>query len=241
MERTRVPSALKAVGGLVADFFIRTSVTSHFQAIYARIVEPPARDRPTIIFANHHYWWDGYLCYLLGKQWKQPMTLWMEQWRWFPPFWALGALPYPSDDTLARARTIRQTVRRLQNPPHVLFLFPEGTLHAGYHLLPFKRSLFWLAQHVAHVQILPLAIVISPTLHQYPRAFLHLGRSFQTHALVAEQWLAEAQQKTAQMVEALRREAECLDTAEKSRQAGFTMLVQGKASVNERWWARIIP
>lgn len=241
MERTRLPGALTATGKLVANALIRTSVASHFHAVYARVAEPPAPDRPAIIFANHHYWWDGYLCYLLGKQWAQPMSLWMEEWRWFPPFWALGALPYPPGDTMARARTVHHTLRLLQHPPRVLFLFPEGTLHTGYHLLPFKRSLFWLAQRVPAAQILPLAIVISPTLYQYPRAFLHLDIQFRSHSDSPEEWLEEAQRRLAEMVEALHQEAESLDTAEKAQQAGFRLLVKGKASVNERWWARMMP
>jgi 1-acyl-sn-glycerol-3-phosphate acyltransferase len=241
MERARIPGALKAAGRLVADAFIRRSVAAHFRAVYARVTELPARDHPVIIFANHHYWWDGFLCYVLGKQWKLPLSMWMEEWRWFPPFWALGALPYPPGDTMVRARTVRQTVRLLQNPPRVLFLFPEGVLHAGFHLLPFKRSLFWLAQRVPDAQVLPLAIVISPTLHQYPRAFLHLGASFRAYGCSADEWLAEAHQKMTQMLESLRQEVECLDTVEKTRQAGFSQLVKGRASVNERWWARMMP
>ena len=241
MERTRIPGTLTAVARWMADRLICRSMASHFRAVYARVTEPPAPDRPAIVFANHHYWWDGYLCHLLGRGWGQPMNLWMEEWRWFPPFWALGALPYPPGDTMARARTLRHTLRLLQQPPRVLFLFPEGILHTGYHLLPFQRSLYWLAQHVPEVQLLPLAIVITPTLHQYPRAFLHMDAPFRSHSVPPEAWLAEAQQRVAELVDVLRQEAECLDTAEKAQEAGFVLLVRGKTSVNERWWARMMP
>jgi hypothetical protein len=44
-----------------------------------------------------------------------------------------------------------------------------------------------------------------------------------------------------QMLESLRQEVECLDTVEKTRKAGFSQLVKGRASVNERWWARMMP
>jgi 1-acyl-sn-glycerol-3-phosphate acyltransferase len=241
MERTHIPNMLQTVSRLVADFLIRTSVSAHFRAVYARVSEPPAPNRSTIVFANHHYWWDGYLCYLLGKLWGYPMTMWMEEWRWFPPFWALGALPYPPRNVMARACTVRQTLRLLQHPPHVLFLFPEGTIHTGYELLPFKRSLFWLVQHAPQVHLLPLAIVISPTKHQYPRAFLHLGTSFRATGSEPEEWLAEAQQNVADMVRSLRHQAECLDTTDKARAAGFNLLIRGKDSVNERWLTKIIP
>jgi 1-acyl-sn-glycerol-3-phosphate acyltransferase len=241
MEGTRVPRTIVTVGAFVADWFIRYSVRAHFQAVYCKEEVTPDPKRAAVVFANHHYWWDGFLCYLMGRRWRQPMSLWMEEWRWFPPFWALGALPYPPHHTMARARTVRQTVRLLQRPPRVLFLFPEGVIHAGDDLLPFGRSLYWLAQQVPDVQLLPMSIVISHTLHQYPRAFLHVGAPFVAHSRSPDEWLTEARNHVALRTQRLRHEAECCYTLEKAQEAGFQILVKGKPSVHERWWARLMP
>lgn len=241
MERTRLPRVVTAGAAALADALIRWSVRSHFRAVYARVLAPPSPDRAVVLFANHHSWWDGYLCYTLGKTWGMPMNLWMEEWRWFPPFWALGALPYPTHDANVRARTLRRTVRLLRQPPRVLFLFPEGVIHAGFHLLPFGRSLHWLAQQVPEVQLLPAAIVISHTLHQYPRAFLHVDLPFTSPVSSPSEWLQQAQDRIAALVERLREEAECCDSTEKALAAGFSMLVRGKPSVHERWWAKVVP
>lgn len=241
MEGTHLFPPLRWAGKVVADALIGMSVRSHFQAVYARVDATPDPSLPVIVFANHHYWWDGYLCYTLGKTWRQPLTLWMEEWCWFPPFWALGALPYPAHNLQARARTVRLTLRLLQHPPRILFLFPEGVIHAGTDLLPFGRSLHWLAQHLPQAQLLPMAIVISHTQHQYPRAFLRVGMPFHSAAESAEAWLAEARQVVHAMVESLREEAECCHSPEKAQEAGYIRLVRGKCSVNERWWAKIVP
>lgn len=240
MERQNIPDLIKWAGRWVADALIRVSVRGHFQAVYARVAQPPSPDRPAILFANHHYWWDGYLCYLLGKTWSQPMTLWMEEWRWFPPFWALGALPFPEHALHTRARTVRHTVRLLKNPPHVLFIFPEGSIHTGREILPFGRALYWLAQHVPEAQLFPMSIVMTHTRHQYPRAYMHVDRPI---ALTdkPESWLEQARSCVGRLVDALHVEAECYDTEAKAEQAGFTLLVRGKPSVNERWWARMMP
>ncbi len=241
MEGTHIPRAIVWAGRLVADALIRHSVAGHFRTVYARVVEPPRADRPAIVFANHHYWWDGYLCYTIGRTWGHPMTLWMEEWRWFPPFWALGALPYPPHDAMRRARTIRQTVRLLQKPPRVLFIFPEGAIHTGHDLLPFGRSLYWLAQHVTDAQLFPMSIVITHTLDQYPRAFIHVDAPIRLSASTPDEWLGQARQHIARLTTALREEAECCNSTEKASKAGFTVLVKGKPSVNERWWAKVMP
>lgn len=240
MERTSIPGILTRAGRLVADALIHASVRGHFQAVYARVAQPPSLFCSSIIFANHHYWWDGYLCYLIGKTWSQPMTLWMEEWRWFPPFWALGALPFPEHALHTRARTVRHTVRLLKNPPHVLFIFPEGSIHTGSELLPFGRALYWLAQHVSNAQLFPMSIVITHTRHQYPRAYMHVDRPI-TLIDNPENGLEQARICVGRLVEALRLEAERYDTTAEAEQAGFTLLVRGKPSVNERWWARMLP
>lgn len=240
MERAHIPRSLIGACRLFADWLIEYSVQSHFQAVFARVACPPAADRSTILFANHHYWWDGYLCYILGKKWRMPMTLWMEDWRWFPPFWALGALPYPTGNVYARAHTLRQTLRLLQHPPRVLFLFPEGTIHADPELLPFGRSLYWLTQHVPNVQVLPMAIAITHTRHQYPRAFMAVEQPLvlQTDP---SQWLKQAQDIVYTMLYTLREEADRCDTFAKAAQAGFQLLVQGKPSIHERRWVKYMP
>lgn len=241
MEGTHLPRVLTRACSIVTDALIRYSVRAHFRAVYARVRATPDARRPAVVFANHHYWWDGYLCYLLGKTWRQPMNLWMEEWRWLPPFWALGALPYPEDNLMRRARTLRHTVRLLRQPPRVLFLFPEGSIHAGWQLLPFGRSLYWLARQVPELQLLPMAIVVSPTLHQYPRAYLHVDYAFECDAVSEVEWLQQASHRISTLVTTLREEAECYDTPEKAAQGGFFLLAKGKSSVHERWWARIIP
>jgi 1-acyl-sn-glycerol-3-phosphate acyltransferase len=118
--------------------------------------------RPVILFANHHYWWDGYLGYWLIRAWGRSMVVWMEAYRRFPPFRATGALPFPPDDPQVRARTVRRTVQILRTEPAALLLFPEGVLHGDTErLLPFQRSLHWLACRVPQATLLPLAITSS--------------------------------------------------------------------------------
>ena len=94
--------------------------------------EPPdlPADRPVVAYANHHYFHDGYLAWLvLQRVLDRPGLLWMREWDRYPFFRAVGALPFPDDAPSRRAATIRHTARRMrEHPETVLIYFPEGRL-----------------------------------------------------------------------------------------------------------------
>jgi hypothetical protein len=193
--------------------------------------------RPVILFANHHYWWDGYLGYWLIRAWGRRMVVWMESYRRFPPFGAIGALPFPPDDPMARARTVKRSVQALRTEPATaLLLFPEGTLHGDTErLLPFQRSLHWLACRVPQAMLLPLAIHIEPSYHQYPRAFLSVGVPFQSASTDETAWLAEAAGAVETLLRQTRADARAALTDDEHTARGFQVLLQGTRSIHERF------
>jgi hypothetical protein len=193
--------------------------------------------RPVILFANHHYWWDGYLGYWLIRAWGRRMVVWMESYRRFPPFGAIGALPFPPDDPMARARTVKRSVQALRTEPATaLLLFPEGTLHGDTErLLPFQRSLHWLACRVPQAMLLPLAIHIEPSYHQYPRAFLSVGAPFQSASTDETAWLAEAAGAVETLLRQTRADARAALTDDEHAAQGFQVLLQGTRSIHERF------
>ncbi|NBC17779.1 MAG: acyltransferase [Bacteroidetes bacterium] len=88
-------------------------------------------DRPVVAYANHHYFHDGYLAWVAARRvlHRTPL-LWMRDWDRVPFFRAVGALPFPANDTARRASTVRYTIRYLRaRPSTMLAYFPEGALH----------------------------------------------------------------------------------------------------------------
>ena len=195
------------------------------------------RNRPLVLFANHHYWWDGYLGYWLIRALGRRMVVWMEAYRRFPPFGAIGALPFPPDDPQVRARTVRRTVQILRTEPATaLLLFPEGVLHGDTErLLPFQRSLHWLVCRVPQATLLPLAIHIEPSYHQYPRAYLSVGAPFQSAATDETAWLAEAAGAVETLLRQTRADAHAALTDDEHAARGFQVLLHGALSVHERF------
>jgi len=195
------------------------------------------RNRPLVLFANHHYWWDGYLGYWLIRALGRRMVVWMEAYRRFPPFGAIGALPFPPDDPQVRARTVRRTVQILRTEPATaLLLFPEGVLHGDTErLLPFQRSLHWLVCRVPQATLLPLALHIEPSYHQYPRAYLSVGAPFQSAATDEAAWLAEAAGAVETLLRQTRADAHAALTDDEHAARGFQVLLHGALSVHERF------
>jgi 1-acyl-sn-glycerol-3-phosphate acyltransferase len=209
------------------DQFILRALRLHFRGVYLLEKEQPDPSRPAIVFANHNYWWDAYLLHALARQWRPGQArVWMRELTPFPPFAALGALPFPPDNAVVRAATIRRTVRELQTTPALLFIFPEGDLHPAPGLLPFGRALFWLAQHLPEVPSYPAAIRIEQGIHQRPEARILLGRPLTLEDRQATPWLEGARRCLQHLLAELERRwaAEPLS---------FRCIVVGRLSVDE--------
>ncbi len=235
MERTGLSGAFVRAQERFVDWLIQRDLRRCFRAVYVRGASADG-ERPLILFANHHYWWDGYLGYWLIRSWGRRMLVWMESYRRFPPFHVIGALPFPPDDAQRRAHTVRRTVQVLNADPAALLLFPEGVLHGNTErLLPFQRSLHWLACRVPQATLLPLAIHIEPSYHQYPRAFLSVGAPFASEATDASEWLIAAADALQNLLRQTRADARAgVDDAQHAAQ-GFQVLLRGARSIHERF------
>jgi 1-acyl-sn-glycerol-3-phosphate acyltransferase len=235
MERAGLSGAFVKWQRWFVDRLIARSLRGHFRAVYGRGA-PPAEQRPLILYANHHYWWDGYLAYWLIRSWGRRTMVWMESYRRFPPFGAVGALPFPAGDITARARTVRRTLQALRSPETALLLFPEGKLHGDTErLLPFQRSLHWLARQLPHAQLLPLAIHIEPSYHQYPRAYLSIGAPFLSDLSDPEAWLCSAAEALHATLQAVRADARAAVSEAEITARGYQILLRGRLSVSERF------
>jgi 1-acyl-sn-glycerol-3-phosphate acyltransferase len=209
------------------DRFVLGALRRHFRGIYLLEAQPLDPLQPAIVFANHHYWWDAYLLHALAREWRpRQARVWMRELTPFPPFAALGALPFPAHSTAVRAATIRKTLRELRTTPTLLFIFPEGELHPAPGLLPFGRALHWLHRQVPHVPLYPAAIRIAQGIHQHPEAQVLLGEPFSCAAAEEQQWLGAAKERVERLLAVL--EARWRDDP-----LAFRCILTGSLSVDE--------
>lgn len=135
-----------------AERTLRASLRDSFRRVVWVGAAPPADPapgRPLVVYANHHVYADSFLLWhLLTRVLRRPMVVWMEAWERAPLFGPVGALPFPEGDARERARTMRETARRMgRDPRTALYIYPEGSMgvpEAG--LRPFLADLPRLAR-----------------------------------------------------------------------------------------------
>ncbi|MBO6779783.1 MAG: 1-acyl-sn-glycerol-3-phosphate acyltransferase [Rhodothermales bacterium] len=171
-------------------------------------------DGPVVLFANHHNYYDGYLAWLVARTVGRSPLVWMEEWDRFPFFRAMGALPFPADDPIRRAATVRHTARALGEPDAALVYFPEGRLHAPDEGLDaFEPGPLERLHHVlGRPSWVPMAIRVRWGRTATPVAEVRLGDSGGPE---------NARQRL-------------LDTMESSSEAS-TVILTGRRGPDERW------
>lgn len=216
------------VGRLVGGM-IRRSVRKSFRNVYWDGALDQAFDRPVIWVCNHHGWFDGYLMFHVVTKLGVRSLDWIQEFDSFPLFAKVGGMPFPAGDAAARAKTMRETVRLMKGEGRSLVLFAEGVLHRPPEVLPFGRSLGFVAKHVPEALVVPVAIKYEQSLHEKPEAFIRIGASMGSGVEAAG--LAEAE---------VRRLLAGLDADVRDGKE-FEVLAAGTPSVNERWDMRKIP
>jgi len=166
---------VQGVMGRMVDAMIRRSVRRAFRNVYWVPPTLPVPE-PAIFVPNHHGWFDGYVMYLALSQLKlKGFHDWIQEYEAFPLFGKIGGMAFPANDSAARAATIRRTVRAMNDDGRSLMLFAEGVLHRPPELLPFGKSLEFMAKQVPKAAIIPVAIRYEHAIHERPEAYLQFG------------------------------------------------------------------
>ncbi len=232
MEGTGVPGAMRRLLTPLVERMLLRSLKGYFRAVHYASRVPVDPERPTIVYANHHYWWDGYLLHLLARELRPGRAMvWMRELGVFRPFALLGAMPFPANDAIRRASTVRRSLRRLHEGPNLLFIFPEGESHPAPKVDPFLPGLYWLANRLPEVAFVPLAIHIEQATEQFPVAYLMTGEPLQPGMERRGPWLAAAREPIVDMLDELR-------DPDRRAKLEFRTLLEGRPSIQERRCSR---
>jgi 1-acyl-sn-glycerol-3-phosphate acyltransferase len=215
--------------GWGVDRMIRRAVRRSFHTVYW---QPPNYElpRPSILVANHHGWHDGYMMYLAATALGLPVVDWIQEFEAFPLFGSVGGMPFPADDAAERSRTIRKTIRLMNGSKTSLVLFAEGVLHRPDSLLPFGRSLEFVASKVPDVSVVPVAIRYEQATHERPDAYVSFGSAVP----LGDHLAFRTRLEVAQLLDRLR-------AAAALEPDSLQVLAAGEKDVNEKLDMRRIP
>lgn len=170
---------------LIYRALVRPALRSTFHRIALNRVAPrPRPDLPTIIYANHPSWWDGYMAFVLSDEiWHCESYIMMEEpqlarygfFRW------CGAFGVDRYDPRAGMRSVSYAADLLkQRRQRVVWIFPQGEITPND-----RRPLttFAGAAHIAKrvaqsgtaVRCLPMALRFEFGAEQQPEALIRIG------------------------------------------------------------------
>ncbi len=177
---------------------------------------------PVVVYSNHNHFLDGHLLWLVANElFRRRFVVWMEELDRFPFFAAVGAMPFPSDESERRSATVLRTRSILKaRPDSVLAYFPGGALREPERRLPSPdpRTFERLARIMAPAVWMPIAIHVTWWGESKPTALLASGPLHQ--GITGDE---------------MKRLAEVLEDLRTPDPTITATLLEGSRGPNERW------
>lgn len=200
------------------------------------------RTLPTIFFANHSSWWDGFVAFHLAHDlWKLDGILMMEEEQLvkYPFFRWIGAFGIRRTGAEVEAM-IRYAAGELRDRGRILWMFPQGVLLPnGLRPVELRPGIAHIARSVGRVQIVPVAHRYEYLKEERAEIFTSVGPI----RTVAPEEKADPDELTRQLQDLLSAELDRLqEDIHRNRREEFRTTLRGRSSTNVRYdRARGIP
>lgn len=211
-------------GGLFArilDWYVGRKVRSAFRGVWVR-GELPSSEGGLLVYLNHTSFWDGFVAHQLARAagWDAYAMMAEENLARYRFHARLGAFSVRRGDPRSALESLRYARQVLRRPRAAVVIFPEGALRPGQAAPgPLARGVEVLAR-TAGVRCLPVAARYTFLEHEHPDVLLEVGAPHPPGPLpVFTRGL----------------EAAWVRVAAARSTEGFTRIVRGRASVQERW------
>ncbi len=182
-----IPALSHPVYTKLVRAYVRLSVRGHFNRVWLHNDEMGSDDMgavgPTILYATHVSWWDGYLMLMLSEHLGLEFRVMMlsrelSKYQFLRYTGAFGIDPNSAGDIRASLRYASDEL--LLQPARALVIFPAGEIRPFTERpLLFKPGVAQLAHSAAPVLARSVAIALEHRQSQHPEAFLRLGQARQ--------------------------------------------------------------
>lgn len=189
---------------------------------------------PTIFYANHVSWWDGYIAFFLfDERWHSEGYLMMEepQLRRYRFFQRCGCFSVDRHDGREAMRSVAYAASLLRSKPgRMVWIFPQGEIQP-YDRRPLVTyaGAAHIARRAGRVRCVPVALRFEFFGEQRPEALIRLGASHVVEHADAKSLHADMDRRLLDEVESLR------DDTLSGATARYETALAGRSSVNVLW------
>lgn len=191
------------------------------------------RGLPTILYANHVSWWDGYFFFLLEQSWRAEFYLMMEeaQLSRYRFFQQTGCFSVDRADPREAMRSVQYAAQLLAGKPRrTLIIFPQGVIVPNDRRpLDTYPGVAHIAKRAGAVRCLPIALRLEFGQQQRPEGYLRIGPGHVLEGGNTRAMQAELDRRLLHEVDALR------DDFLAGRTDDYATLLHGMPSVNVLW------
>ena len=229
-----------AIEAVIYRVLVRPALARTFHRIALNQGAPrPRPDLPTLIYANHPSWWDGYMAFVLSDEiWGCEGYIMMEepQLARYGFFRFCGAFGVERHDPRAAMRSVAYSAELLrQSTRRVVWIFPQGEITPNDRRpLTTFRGAAHIVKRVASagcpIRCIPMALRFEFGGEQRPEALIRLGPA---HTVTGQ---VDVKVLHRELDERLRHEMDTLrDDTLDGTTANYQTIFHGRPSVNVVW------
>lgn len=168
---------------IIFRFYINRILKKHFFRIHISGMENLGsldKNLPTIYYANHTNWWDGFTAYFLTNmtlKLDDYLMMDIEQMKKYRTFKYVGVFSVDRNNPREAVSSVDYTASLLKDTKRCLWIFPEGEMNVQDHEpITFYPGITKIAEKTGNVNLQPAAFRYEFIGEQRPEIFISLGK-----------------------------------------------------------------
>lgn len=188
---------------------------------------------PSILYANHSNWWDGFIAYQLTSNYLKAddyLMMDIEQMQKYRFFKYVGVFSVNRNDAREGVESLNYAAELLKNTTRFLWIFPQGEMKPqDYEPITFYTGITRIAEKLGKVNLVPVSLRYEFIKEQRPEVFIKIGEPETVNENIADtkQFTEYLRQKLVKDLSALKHDVL------NQQLSGFKTIFTGKDSRNK--------
>lgn len=169
--------------GMIFRIYIKRLLKKHFYRVHLAGEENLSlldKNLPTIFYANHTNWWDGFTAFFLSNislKMDDYLMMDIEQMKKYSMFKYVGVFSVDRANSREAINTIEYAAVLLKGTSRCMWIFPEGEMHVQDHEpVKFYPGITKLTEKIGNANLQPVAFRYEFIDEQRPEIFISIGK-----------------------------------------------------------------